>query len=155
MGIFGEGFGISGISSQLPSLQLLFKKRFLESLDRNLFPFPPLTEQSPEPLYPSPSPSSQLHTTYEQLSSLYVTKHPALYMWFLQARCGLLFTIINHNHNKFNRLPLSVASLTEQRKFKQLFFLFILFSPQYGLVWALCPLPINKYIQIHETFGCY
>ncbi len=24
----------------------------------------------------------------------------ALYMWFLQARCGLLFTIINHNHNR-------------------------------------------------------
>ncbi len=26
--------------------------------------------------------------------------YPALYMWFLQARCGLLFTIINHNHTQ-------------------------------------------------------
>ncbi len=43
--------------------------------------------------------------------------------------------------NNLNRLPFSVASVKEQRKFKQLldsyvysqFFLFILFSPQYSL----------------------
>ncbi len=29
------------------------------------------------------------------INHLYVTQLPALYMWFLQARCGLLFTIIN------------------------------------------------------------
>ncbi len=28
-------------------------------------------------------------------------------MWFLQARCGLLFTIINHNHNQNNKAPIS------------------------------------------------
>ncbi len=33
------------------------------------------------------------------LSSLYVTQLSAIYMWFLQARCGLLFTVINHNPN--------------------------------------------------------
>ncbi len=53
--------------------------------------------------------------------------------------------------NNWNRLPLAVASVTEQRKFKQLLdsyvysyiFLFILSSPQYGLFWALCPFPTS------------
>ncbi len=61
--------------------------------------------------------------------------------------------------NNWNRLPFSVASVTEQRKYKQLLdsyvysyiFLFILFSPQYGLFWALCPFPISKYIH-HGRF---
>ncbi len=26
-------------------------------------------------------------------------------MWFLQARCGLLFAIINHNHNQWQGMP--------------------------------------------------
>ncbi len=32
------------------------------------------------------------------LKSLYATQVPVLSMWFLQARCGLRFTIFNHNH---------------------------------------------------------
>ncbi len=57
--------------------------------------------------------------------------------------------------NNWNRLPFPVASVTEQRKFKQLLdayvysniFLFIIFWPQCGLFWALCPFPISKCIH--------
>ncbi len=34
----------------------------------------------------------------------YVTKLPVLYMWFLQARCGLHCTIINNNQNQSKSL---------------------------------------------------
>ncbi len=63
------------------------------SVDRSFSPFPALTEISSHP------PPFNLHTTHLQLSSLNVTKLPVMSMWFLQARCGLLFTIINHNQN--------------------------------------------------------
>ncbi len=32
-------------------------------------------------------------------------------MWFLQARCGLLFTIINHNHNHVTPLLMNLESM--------------------------------------------
>ncbi len=35
---------------------------------------------------------------HELANALYVPKLPVLYMWLLQARCGLLFTIINHTY---------------------------------------------------------
>ncbi len=64
--------------------------------------------------------------------------------------------------NNWNRLPFAVASVKEQRKFKQLLdscvysyiFLFILPSPQYGLFWALCPFPISKYIKRVQLTLC-
>ncbi len=79
-----------------PSINI-FKKMFGESLDRSLSPSPPLTEHS-STHFPTPPPS-RLHTTHKQKLSLYVTQHPVLSMWFLQAHCGLLFTIINYNHD--------------------------------------------------------
>ncbi len=36
-----------------------------------------------------------MYTAHQQLSSLCVTQLPVLYMWFLQARRGLFFIIIN------------------------------------------------------------
>ncbi len=60
------------------------------------------------------------------------------------------------------RLPLSVASATEQRKFKlldsfvySLIFLFILFSPQYGLFGHFVPSrSVNTYMQ-NKMGGVY
>ncbi len=57
----------------------------------------------------------------------------------------------------WNRLPLSVASVIEQRKFKQhlhsyvyaLFFLLFVFTSLCGLIWSLCPFPISKYIRTY------
>ncbi len=60
---------------------------------------PPLTEHTPPPspfLYPPPLPTGTPPINSYQP---YITQLPALYMWFLQARCGLLFTTINHNHD--------------------------------------------------------
>ncbi len=57
------------------------------AFDRSLSSSPPLTEHS-FPHLPTPPPS-HLHTVHSQLTSLYVTRLPILYMWFLQARCGL------------------------------------------------------------------
>ncbi len=57
--------------------------------------------------------------------------------------------------NNWNRLPLSVASVTKLRKFKITIrlicllinvFLYSIFAPIWSF-WALCPLPISKYIQ--------
>ncbi len=71
----------------------VFKKR-LEKFWTEAFPISPidwtLIFKFPTP----PSPSNQ-HSTHYQLSSLYATQMAVLYMWFLQARCGLLFTITN------------------------------------------------------------
>ncbi len=74
---------------------IFFQDTVGESLDRSLSP----SQHRP---FPYPQPPSHLHTTHSKLSSLYVTQLPALYMWFLQAHCGLLFTIINHNHLPIN-----------------------------------------------------
>ncbi len=57
--------------------------------------------------------------------------------------------------NFWNRLPLSVASVTEQRKFKKtirliclriIFSLYSIFVPIWSF-WALCPFPISRYIH--------
>ncbi len=44
---------------------------------------------------------SHLHTSPLQLASLYVTQLPVLYVWFLQTRCVLPFTIINNLRTSF------------------------------------------------------
>ncbi len=63
--------------------------------------------------------------------------------------------------NNWNRLPLSAASATEQRKFKittRLICLLIYFSP-YSIFapirsfWALCPFPISKCIHTFTHVG--
>ncbi len=55
----------------------------------DVFPHPPSSEHSsPHPLQPHP-------TCTPLIDSFHL---PVLYMWFLQARCGLLFITINHNH---------------------------------------------------------
>ncbi len=77
----------------------VFREKVGESLDRSLSPSPPLTEPSSPHFLNLPSPS-HLHTTHWQLSSLYVTQLPVLYMWFLKAHRCLLFIIINQNHKQ-------------------------------------------------------
>ncbi len=96
-GIFGEGCEILELAPSFRRYSFFyqwFQEKGGESLDRSLFASPPLTDHS-SPYFPPPS---HLQTTHLQLAPLYVTKLPALYMWFLQERCGRLFTIINHNH---------------------------------------------------------
>ncbi len=90
--------GLIGKSSRLPSLPLLLSK--VSSLENvwtwTFCPSSPLAEiSSPNSLNLLPS---QLHAIREQSPTLYVLKIPLLSLWFLQARCGLLFTIINNHH---------------------------------------------------------
>ncbi len=72
-----------------------FHEKVGESLNRRLFPSPLLTEhsspKSPTPLRPACTPPA----------SVYVTQLPVLSMRFLQASCGLLFAITNHNQTSF------------------------------------------------------
>ncbi len=49
-----------------------------------------------------PTPSIPPAHPHLPLSSLCVTQLPALIVWFLQARCGLLLTILNHYHKYFH-----------------------------------------------------
>ncbi len=70
-----------------------------ESLGRHISPSSSLTELS-SPQSPNP-PLPQRHTTHVQSPSPYVTKTSVLSLRFLQARCGLPFTIINYNHNQY------------------------------------------------------
>ncbi len=98
---FRWGLWNTGISSRLPSLQLLlsmFSRKGLRKFGQKSFPMSPIdwTLISPFPY----SPPSHTHTTHLRLSSQYVTQLPALYTWFLQAHRGLLLTIINRNHNQ-------------------------------------------------------
>ncbi len=63
----------------------------------------------------------------------------------------------------WNRLPLAVASVQEPLAFKRQLDTYIfpyilllsLFSPQYGLFWAICPFPIikNTHTLIHKCQG--
>ncbi len=56
--------------------------------------------------------------------------------------------------NNWNHLPFAVASVTEQRKFKQLLDSYVyseFFSLFYLLFWALCPFPISKYIHTYNN----
>ncbi len=79
---------------------------FKKSLDKSLSPSHPLTEHSS----PHFSPRPHLHTTHYQLSSQCVTHAPVLYLWFLQARCGLLTTIMNHSQVLSPPKTLSLAA---------------------------------------------
>ncbi len=74
-----------------------------KGLERSRFATPSLTKHA-SPNFPTPPPS-HLTTTHYQLSCLYVIQIPVLYMWFLQARFGLPFIIINHNHYVAGRYP--------------------------------------------------
>ncbi len=84
VGLFGEGCEILEEAPgfrRCSSFSQCFQDKVGDSLDSGLSPFPPLTEHSSPQLTCTP-PINSFH--------LYVSKLPALYMWFLQARCGLL-----------------------------------------------------------------
>ncbi len=97
---FRWGLWNTGISFRLPSLRLLLsmfswkcwrkfgqKSFHISSMDWTLissFPSPPHPICTP--------PINSYH--------LVMLPNSLFYMWFLQSRCGLLFTIINPNHNQ-------------------------------------------------------
>ncbi len=58
-----------------------------------------LTERS-SPQYPNPTPSTII-PPINKPQLIYVTQFPVLFMWFLQASCGLRLTNLNHNRNRY------------------------------------------------------
>ncbi len=74
-----------------------------ESLNRRLSPLPLLTEHS------CPQSSTPLRLACTPPASRYVTQLPVLSMWFLQASCGLLFAITNHNQTSI--IPMCATHL--------------------------------------------
>ncbi len=63
--------------------------------------------------------SPHMYATHQQLPSLYATQLPVLHVWFLQARLGHNFTIINHNHKHSALTGASVLS-KEKEPLRQL-----------------------------------
>ncbi len=90
-----------------------FKKR-LEKVWADVFPHLPHWLKSH---LPNPLTAPQLHATHLQFPHRYVTQIPVLSMWFLQAGCGLLFTIINLNRIKYNSPSIYLGRLESQRPY--------------------------------------
>ncbi len=100
----GPAFSAGGLwntelSSRLPSLQLLqpmFSRKGWRKFRQKSFPISPIDWAIPtQILHPPP----HLHTTQKQFLYIYLNQIPVLSMCFLQAHCGLLFTIITHLYN--------------------------------------------------------
>ncbi len=88
-----ERLGLHSLQRRWLRVDLIFTG--LLDVDPNLFFLPPrLPHWISLPRFSNPPPNC---TTPIIAPPLYVTQIPVLSKWFLQARCGLLFTIINYN----------------------------------------------------------